>query len=505
MKKTQNSKKDNMFDNNEEWMVSNFSADNLNSQVERIKLEDKFASITEITDKFNRKSVSFQLSKNGKLHRWLKYKEGFSSDLVNTLIKEFSIYEGDTILDPFLGSGTTSFVASLKGINSIGFDILPISKVSVEAKKAMFNYDVLELKKALEDIKNIAIPETYKKRVNSIRITDNAYPHNTEIEISFFSEYFSSSTYSTELKNLLLLCILNSLEKVSYSAKDGQYLRWDYRCPKIIQAEKHRLEAGKKPFVTKLDKGVLPSLRSVLISEMTALISDIEEIQLESDDLFINSRIDFITGNALFEMPKFESNIINGVITSPPYCNRYDYTRTYALELVYLGVDEHGIRNLRQELLSCTVESKSKIEKLKEHYTKLNKVSDFEKIYSIIKNNATLNEINVSLIKRSENGDINNKGVLKMVDGYFTELTFIFAELFRLCKSGSFVAFVNDNVRYGGEVIPVDFLSSELAESIGFIPVKIYTLKQLKGNSSQQMAKYGRIPLRKSITIWKKP
>ena len=92
-----------------------------------------------------------------------------------------------------------------------------------------------------------------------------------------------------------------------------------------------------------------------------------------------------------------------------------------------------------------------------------------------------------------------------MVDGYFAELTFIYAELFRLCKSGAKVAFVNDNVRYGGEVISVDFISTELAEQIGFKHVKIYSLKQQKGNSSQQMAKFGRVPLRKSITIWEKP
>lgn len=66
------------------------------------------------------------------------------------------------------------------------------------------------------------------------------------------------------------------------------------------------------------------------------------------------------------------------------------------------------------------------------------------------------------------------------------------------------MAFVNDNVRYAGEVIPVDFLSTELAEQIGFKPIKIYTLRQLEGNSSQQMAKFGRVALRKSITIWQK-
>lgn len=92
-----------------------------------------------------------------------------------------------------------------------------------------------------------------------------------------------------------------------------------------------------------------------------------------------------------------------------------------------------------------------------------------------------------------------------MVEGYFTELTFIFAELFRVCAHGAHVAFVNDNVRYAGEVIPVDYLTTMLAEELGFKPVVIYTLRQQKGNSSQQMKKYGKVNLRKSITVWEKP
>ena len=159
---------------------------------------------------------------------------------------------------------------------------------------------------------------------------------------------------------------------------------------------------------------------------------------------------------------------------------------------------------MRQALLSCTVESKPKIEVLREHYDKIGRHNDFESIIEKVTSNPALNEVNSALQARNANGEINNKGVLKMVNGYFTELTFLYAELFRTCKHGAHVAFVNDNVRYAGEVIPVDYLSTSLAESVGFKPVKVYTLRQTKGNSSQQMAKYGRVALRKSITIWKK-
>jgi len=205
------------------------------------------------------------------------------------------------------------------------------------------------------------------------------------------------------------------------------------------------------------------------------------------------------------ELPKLASESIDGVVTSPPYCNRYDYTRTYALEMNYLGMTANEINKLRQDLISCTVESKSKLDFLRGYYCEMGRLEDFKRIVNIINSTDALNEIKESLAKRNANGEINNKGILRMVDGYFTDLTFIYAEIFRILKHGASIAVVNDNVRYAGEVIPVDFLSSEIAEKIGFNVKRIYTLKQQKGNSSQQMAKYGRVALRKSITIWQKP
>ena len=485
------------------WHVQNFSADNFGQQSARMSLEQKFMEIMVVSNDFNRQSVSYQLSKNDCLHRWLKYKEGFSADLVKRLLKEFDIKAGDTVLDPFVGSGTTSLVCKMQGINSIGFDILPMSKIAVNAKQSAFDYDLSEIKRLVSEIEACNLPENYSKRTDYITITDGAYPENTEKEIAFFTEWNRNSNYSRLAKNLVTLCILNSLEKVSYTAKDGQFLRWDYRSKKMRESAEYREKNSKTPLVIRLDKGDLPTLKQSLLEELNSVFHDLASIQRNLQPPA--SDLQFIEGNALYELPKHSDNILSGVITSPPYCNRYDYTRTYALELAYLGITDEKIKKLRQELLSCTVENKPKIDCIKENYEALGKKNNFDDILKIIEKNKTLAEINHSLAERSKNGDINNKGVLRMVNGYFTELTFIYAELFRLCKSGAKVAFVNDNVRYGGEVISVDFISTELAEQIGFKPLRVYSLKQQKGNSSQQMAKFGRVPLRKSITVWEKP
>lgn len=486
----------------ENWRVDCFSANHFAEDGARMRLEEKFMAMTEVSDDFNRQSVSFQLSKKDCIHRWLKYKEGFSADLVEKLLAEIGINEGDTVLDPFMGSGTTAMVCKFHNIRSIGFDVLPMTEIAIKAKDNVLKYNFKELSVLYEEFKQLEVPSDYSYHYPYIPITDGAFPEATERDIMFYTEWIEKSNYSEEVKNLVKLCILNSLETVSYTRKDGQYLSWDSRSKKMLEANKERIAKGKKP-INRLYKGAIPSMKETLGNELVKVLQDIMTLQdeLQIDD----SKIDYTEGSCLLKLPYVDTCSIDGAITSPPYCNRYDYTRTYALEMNYLGMTAAQINKLRQDLISCTVESKSKIDFLREYYDKLDRSDDFLRIVDIINNVEALNEIKQALKKRNDNGEINNKGILRMVEGYFTELTFIYAEVFRVLKHGASIAVVNDNVRYAGEVIPVDFLSSEIAERLGFEVKKIYTLKQRKGNSSQQMAKYGRVALRKSITIWQKP
>ncbi len=488
----------------EEYLVDNFSADTLCEQTERKCLEDKYSRCLEVTDKFNRQSVSYQLSKKAVLHSWLKYKEGFSADLVNILLDEMHAQPGDLVMDPFMGSGTTSLVCQMRGINSIGYDILPTSGVAIKAKSEVYKYDIEEIKDILDKLKSLVVPKDYTKKTPYISITEYAYPEETEKYLSYILEWMDSTTYSDEAKNLLQLGIINSLEKCSYTTKSGQYLGWDSRSLKVKLANEDRAKKGKKPLPQKTVRGIIEPINVTVIDELSHCLDDIILIQ-QSGTEDTNAEIKYVNSSVLYNIPELEDDILKGVITSPPYCNRYDYTRTYALELVYLGLGDKEIKDLRQTLLSCTVESHSKLDKLKEYYKGIDKEDRFEYIAKTISENGPLKEVINALNVRKDHGDLNNYGVIRMVEGYFTELAFIYAELFRICKSGAMVAFVNDNVRYGGEVIPVDFISSSLAEQFGFKVEKVYCLKQQKGNSSQQMAKFGRVALRKSITIWKKP
>ncbi|HDL0813526.1 MULTISPECIES: DNA methyltransferase [Enterococcus] len=483
-----------------------FSHDKVFSDFERRRLESHFQSKLEESSAFNRNLVSFQGNKKTSVHNWFKYREGFSTQLVESLLNKFNLDGNSVVLDPFSGSGTTAITANKLGYSSIGIDILPVAKLTYETKKEILNYDVLELIKIRNDIKKLKIGET-NQNFNYITITEGAFSKKTEGELVYLSNYIKDSTYSTLSKKLVQFLLMSILEEISFTRKDGQYLRWDYRSNKVVQANIKRFEKGQPPLKTKLDKGELPSVKVALLKIFNSVIEDISWAQKNNPMLNENpkkNKSEFIEGSALFKLPLMREKSVNAVVTSPPYANRYDYTRTYALELNFLGINDEKIKLLRQNLLSATVENKSKLIQLEEFYNEIGQIDRFKSLKQVYESNLTMKEILGALKKRDSLGEVNNSGIIRMIEGYFTELTFVYGELFRVCESGSYVAIVNDNVRYAGEIIPVDFISCQIAEAIGFEVCKVYTLPQKKGNSSQQMKKYGKANLRKSITVWKK-
>jgi len=476
-----------------------FSHNGVCSEEARLALEEDYAPLLVETTEFNRQLVSFQANKTELLHSWVKYREGFSANLVDILIRKFGLEPGDALLDPFAGSCTTLLVAEMCGIDATGIELLPHCHLAWEVKSRAFEYDLHELRYVRELVRRKQPPDT-QQTFNHLTITDTAFPQETERDLMRYTAWFKTLDLSKETQRLCQFVLSSILEDISYTRKDGQYLRGDGRAKKIQRQNEKRAAEGKKP-IKGIDKGDLPGVKEAILSRLNKIIGDVIELQKDPP---APSHQQLVRGNMLFELPKMAENQFVGVITSPPYANRYDYTRTYALELAYLGVDEE-IFNLRQNQLSCTVENKPKLDELEQFYQTIGQEQRFRQILGVIQSNQALAEINAALAKRSELGEINNKGVLRMIGQYFAELTFVFAELYRTYRSGARVAFVNDNVRYAGEIIPVDLLSTNLAEQVGFEPVTVYVLPQRKGNSSQQMGKYGRAALRKSITIWKKP
>ena len=480
-------------------MRSQFSHAGICSDAARASLEKQYSQLLLETTQFNRRLVSFQANKMEMLHSWMKYREGFSAGLVDLLLNEFNLGVGDTVFDPFAGSATTLLVAGLRGIDGVGIELLPHCHLAWDAKSRAFQYDVVELKGILTHLRHVTLPPS-NQSFPHLTITESAFPRENEIDLMAYTHWVRQYPMSEDAKILCKFILLSILEDISYTRKDGQYLRWDRRADKIVQQNRARMARGQKP-INGIHKGALPTVKQAFLKKLREIILDVEQIQKGSEP---SAKQRLIRGNLLYELPGMPANQFAAVITSPPYANRYDYTRTYALELAYMNVGS-DIFDLRQQQLSCTVENKSKSETLTSLYTSLQNRERYVQIQQIIQDNPVLAEVNAALQIRNERGEINNRGVLTMIAQYFAELTFVLAELHRVCLPGGHVAFVNDNVRYAGEVIPVDLISTNLAEQVGFRPVQVYVLPQRKGNSSQQMGKFGREPLRKSITVWQKP
>ncbi|MFA6686428.1 MAG: hypothetical protein WCS16_02990 [Desulfuromonas sp.] len=456
------------------------------------ELEKKYKSSLEINFDLDRKLVSFQANKSEPIFRWFHYREGFSKQLVEYILDECKIKSGDVLLDPFAGTGAAPFVAaSYKDVRGIAIELMPVGVFFIKCRNVFANLPSNELISFAQ--KTLKSREKWLKmsptwHFQHLNITKDAFSSEDEKELCQYKTWIGKQR-DENYKLFLDFVSFSILEKFSYTRKDGQYLRWDYRSPRFVDKEKK----------TSFDKGPIYSFNDALNDKLEQIISDLSS----KDDLFeeiprLNTNeIEILQGSVLSKIDEVPDNTIDIVITSPPYCNRYDYTRTYALELAYLGVDEELIRELRQTLLTCTVENKPK------HFNWLD--ADLRiQVETVFKNQKCLNYIVNFLAVEAERGALNNKGIKTMVEGYFYDSTVHFAQVSKKLKSGAYYVMVNDNVRYNGLDIPVDLLLSEIASQFDLITEKIWVLPKGKGNSSQQMKKHGRSELRKCVYIWKK-
>jgi site-specific DNA-methyltransferase (cytosine-N4-specific) len=423
---------------------------------ERIRLENKYESSIEEKLELSR-LVSFQGNKTIPLLRLYRYKEAFSFELVKTILQEFSASSSSYVFDPFCGMGTTLLAAMSQRIPSLGIDLLP---VAVFIAKTIPLFLQLPEKQNLEKVVKTIIAKSQNsppaKIAEEVKIIKLAFDPDTLLELRKIKSAIDE--LASPLREIFTLLFLSILEDVSYTSKDGQFLR--LKPDKKIPPPGKELE--RKAQEAQMD---LSRARNFFrLNQKQIKRYSPKVYQADTRDL---SRIPF----------QREPDII---ITSPPYANRYDYTRSYALELCF-----HFIRNfeelkdIRNQILRSHIESKITEKDLPPH--------------------PAVQEIISALCEK----ELNNPKIPDLLIGYFCDMASALKQWSEVLAQGAKVALVVDNVRFEGEMVPVDLILSDLAEQSGFEVQKII-IARYKGNSSQQMKKYGRKPVRESILLWRK-
>jgi len=464
----------------------------------RDALEQKYAETIITNAELSRQLVSNQANKTTPFFRWFKYKEGFSRPMVEYLIGKLTDKPG-RLLDPFAGAGSALFAARAQGWETTGIELLPVGIHAIQARIAEEQVQPQDFRAAVDKIRDEfwqsehdATP--YFEHVN---ITRGAYPEDTERQLHSYIRFCRKRIRDAHVRTLLEFAAFSVLESISYTRKDGQYLRWDSR-------------SGRSYASKTFDKGPILTFKEAILKQLELMW---EDISVTPTDLFTANEVESQMGgpdvelfedSCLTKLREIPANRFDFILTSPPYCNRYDYTRTYALELVYLGAGEERIKELRQAMLSCTVENKEKVEQLESFYRERRATPLFTKAYEAFENQAALQEVLKILENERDLKRLNNPGIIRMVRNYFLEMSLVIHECARTMRKGGWFVMVNDNVSYNGQHVPVDLILSEFAQSAGLTVEVIWKLTKGKGNSSQQMGRHGRREVRKCVYVWRK-
>ena len=111
--------------------------------------------------------------------RWYRYKEGYSTELVKAIIKEYNANPEGTILDPFMGSGTTLLAASKLGLKSIGFEVNPFSFFLSRLKLKNYTQEFIEeFRKSYLKLLEISIDNNDEFELPLLSTSKNVFDEN---------------------------------------------------------------------------------------------------------------------------------------------------------------------------------------------------------------------------------------------------------------------------------------------------------------------------------------
>ena len=400
----------------------------------------------EITQKLEwGKYVSPLSDKNSSPFNWYAFKHRFGSELVAKIFSMLGVSKGQTVFDPFCGGGTTLVKAKLDGYKSVGIDISPFSVFLTNT--LLRKYDTSKLKKEIRKISHKIDPRV---RIPDVAILKKAFSNGSLKYI--YSLRNAIESLDAPEKDFFFLSLFSILNSVSKAKKSGGFLR-------ITDQRRVPPYTVKRMFMQTAHK----------------FIKELEAFK------YSKSSARAYLGDARNYPDTVMKNKYDVILTSPPYPNRHDYTRIYELELLIGFINNNqSLKSLRYETLRSHVEAKKKYES--NGYVP-----------------PLLLEKSIEKLRKRE---LNNPQIISTLYGYFEDMYLCLKEMANVIKPRKHIGLVVSNVRFAGVTICVDELLSEIGEQAGLNAKDIHVLRY-RGNSSQQMKRYKRKPIRESLVVWK--
>ena len=385
------------------------------------------------------------------IHRWFVYPHSFGASLVNEILSTTGVTSDGFVWDPYVGAGTTLVVCRQHGIKALGTDILPLSVVVTRAK--VCSYDLKQL-------------ETELRKLSETGITDSLTPEETNIPLLMKAFSPRVRSYAYQICQAIFQQVPSKLRPFFLTALVSIYHQFgSYVCdggwPRLTEAPKRETQWFFPDF-------------------LQAAKNMIDDVRQQSS--YFRFAGDKYKARVMDSRSRPSKDLFDAVITSPPYLNKHDYTRLFTPELSLLGLSTNAeLTNLRYRTLRSHVEAKP--------HTHRRSFSLPSILYNII-----------AIVQESAS---DSNRVPQLICGYFEDMFDFLKVCSSSLKSRGYLCLVVSNVQFYGILIPVDEILSELASLVN-LRLQEKWLLRWRGNSSQQMAKYGRNPVAEWVLIWQK-
>lgn len=385
-------------------------------------------------------------------HSWYQFVLGYPPHLVRYYIYKFGITPGHLVLDPFCGTGTTNVECKKLNIHSLGLEANPVVYFASRVK-TNWQTPPSEVRLAFKDVISSAsasldkfgLSEDVSLFVQPHRGTPLAVePVLTEDQLAVLPKDFISPK---PLRRVLIL-----KECIEQAATEQARDLFLLALANLAVNHAGNVAFGPEVYSTKPKK-------DAYVLDFFYQLVDRMICDLDSQPT-IAGRTEIVHGDARRVSDFFPSHQadVNFIITSPPYPNEKDYTRTTRLESVILGLisSKKGLRTLKEQLLRSnsrnifvtdndqdnikSFDSITKIAKvIEEKRIHLKKTSGFEKLYH------------------------------KIVKHYFGGMYRHFESLKPMLAPDARLAYVvGDQMSFFRTHIPTAKILAEIAESLGY-------------------------------------